>query len=113
RRAILFVISSRRRHTTFSRDWSSDVCSSDLGFSSHKCSTLHGIVGPQEVIEPLTRLMNEEFDRWVVKDPRKAAPEETRVIGPLKIGRASCRGGVKRAAGATQNKDSGRRRPHG
>src|SRR5690606_40141439 len=23
--------SSRRRHTSFSRDWSSDVCSSDLG----------------------------------------------------------------------------------
>src|SRR5207302_3786840 len=24
--------SSRRRHTRFSRDWSSDVCSSDLGY---------------------------------------------------------------------------------
>src|SRR5690606_39318786 len=26
----LFFFSSRRRHTIFSRDWSSDVCSSDL-----------------------------------------------------------------------------------
>src|SRR5690606_40821855 len=26
-----FFFSSRRRHTRFSRDWSSDVCSSDLG----------------------------------------------------------------------------------
>src|SRR5690606_40895958 len=26
----LFFLSSRRRHTRFSRDWSSDVCSSDL-----------------------------------------------------------------------------------
>src|SRR5690606_41207945 len=26
-----FFFSSRRRHTSFSRDWSSDVCSSDLG----------------------------------------------------------------------------------
>src|SRR5690606_40504590 len=25
--------SSRRRHTRFSRDWSSDVCSSDLGLA--------------------------------------------------------------------------------
>src|SRR5690606_41117591 len=25
-----FLFSSRRRHTRFSRDWSSDVCSSDL-----------------------------------------------------------------------------------
>src|SRR5690606_40900983 len=28
-----FFVSSRRRHTRFSRDWSSDVCSSDLGFT--------------------------------------------------------------------------------
>src|SRR5690606_39770517 len=29
-RLALFFSSSRRRHTRFSRDWSSDVCSSDL-----------------------------------------------------------------------------------
>src|SRR5690606_13034265 len=29
-RRLLFFFSSRRRHTRFSRDWSSDVCSSDL-----------------------------------------------------------------------------------
>src|SRR5690606_40225922 len=28
--AAAFFFSSRRRHTRFSRDWSSDVCSSDL-----------------------------------------------------------------------------------
>src|SRR6266511_3102726 len=27
---LFFFVSSRRRHTRFSRDWSSDVCSSDL-----------------------------------------------------------------------------------
>src|SRR5690606_40949025 len=27
-----FFFSSRRRHTRFSRDWSSDVCSSDLEY---------------------------------------------------------------------------------
>src|SRR5271165_7328121 len=27
---VFFFFSSRRRHTRFSRDWSSDVCSSDL-----------------------------------------------------------------------------------
>src|SRR5690606_40802292 len=27
---VVFFFSSRRRHTRFSRDWSSDVCSSDL-----------------------------------------------------------------------------------
>src|SRR5690606_40106296 len=29
-----FFFSSRRRHTRFSRDWSSDVCSSDLSQNS-------------------------------------------------------------------------------
>src|SRR5690606_40925243 len=29
-RRYTFFFSSRRRHTRFSRDWSSDVCSSDL-----------------------------------------------------------------------------------
>src|SRR5690606_40723680 len=28
---VFFFFASRRRHTRFSRDWSSDVCSSDLG----------------------------------------------------------------------------------
>src|SRR5690606_40729827 len=34
---VIFFFSSRRRHTRFSRDWSSDVCSSDLAdrFAAH------------------------------------------------------------------------------
>src|SRR5690606_39731650 len=32
RLVVFFFFSSRRRHTRFSRDWSSDVCSSDLGW---------------------------------------------------------------------------------
>src|SRR5690606_40459584 len=36
-----FFFSSRRRHTRFSRDWSSDVCSSDL---RHRFQTdTHGL----------------------------------------------------------------------
>src|SRR5690606_40533443 len=31
---LCFFFSSRRRHTRFSRDWSSDVCSSDLDGSA-------------------------------------------------------------------------------
>src|SRR5207249_8516718 len=29
---VIFFFSSRRRHTRSKRDWSSDVCSSDLGY---------------------------------------------------------------------------------
>src|SRR5690606_14129515 len=31
--SVFFFFSSRRRHTRFSRDWSSDVCSSDLYYA--------------------------------------------------------------------------------
>src|SRR2546429_5126897 len=31
---LFFFFSSRRRHTRCSRDWSSDVCSSDLGIEA-------------------------------------------------------------------------------
>src|SRR2546429_6394119 len=42
---IFFFFSSRRRHTRCSRDWSSDVCSSDLmrfllGYTAHQSSGL-------------------------------------------------------------------------
>src|SRR5687768_18232453 len=33
RRSSIFFFSSRRRHTRCSRDWSSDVCSSDLAWA--------------------------------------------------------------------------------
>src|SRR5690606_39486354 len=33
---VAFFFSSRRRHTRFSRDWSSDVCSSDLEGTSRQ-----------------------------------------------------------------------------
>src|SRR5690606_40895655 len=35
-----FFFSSRRRHTRFSRDWSSDVCSSDLSMYRPTYKTL-------------------------------------------------------------------------
>src|SRR5690606_28260257 len=38
-----FFFSSRRRHTRFSRDWSADVCSSDLESArTTPCTGLHG-----------------------------------------------------------------------
>src|SRR5688572_32226349 len=37
---VLFFFSSRRRHTRFDCDWSSDVCSSDLAASARASSRL-------------------------------------------------------------------------
>src|SRR2546430_12877731 len=36
----LFFFSSRRRHTRFDCDWSSDVCSSDLGLIAEQASEM-------------------------------------------------------------------------
>src|SRR5690606_39896855 len=54
-----FFFSSRRRHTRFSRDWSSDVCSSDLTASGSPtpcprpiCSTTH--FSPDSPVWPTT-----------------------------------------------------------
>src|SRR3712207_8255025 len=40
---VLFFFSSRRRHTRYWRDWSSDVCSSDLIGSNFESAFLKGI----------------------------------------------------------------------
>src|SRR5438309_2277239 len=37
-----FFFSSRRRHTRWNCDWSSDVCSSDLKVPSERCPTCQG-----------------------------------------------------------------------
>src|SRR5690606_14162531 len=44
-RPLSFFFSSRRRHTMFSRDWSSDVCSSDLGFALERRAALAAPAG--------------------------------------------------------------------
>src|SRR6266511_4755701 len=49
----LFFFSSRRRHTIFSRDWSSDVCSSDLDVGGERpLAQLRGFLG-----DPLAQLL--------------------------------------------------------
>src|SRR5205085_9641264 len=98
----LFVFSSRRRHTRFDCDWSSDVCSSDLlkhaglmapleqlGFNlvGYGCTTCIGNSGPlpeavsaeirdEELVVASVLSGNRNFEGRVQQE----------------IGRASCRG---------------------
>src|SRR5688572_23465533 len=48
----LFFFSSRRRHTRFDCDWSSDVCSSDLGDPRRAARR---VAAPGELAQPLGR----------------------------------------------------------
>src|SRR5690606_40009130 len=49
--------SSRRRHTRFSRDWSSDVCSSDLTFTLSNFGTLFGRYANPIVVPPQVAIL--------------------------------------------------------
>src|SRR2546429_4391698 len=55
---LCFFFSSRRRHTRCSRDWSSDVCSSDLSQSfAHEYQYVHNLIEiPSDVILPVEAL---------------------------------------------------------
>src|SRR5690606_17279591 len=50
-----FFFSSRRRHTRFSRDWSSDVCSSDLPAICRECPLLASCTTARKPQRDITR----------------------------------------------------------
>src|SRR5256884_6277875 len=49
--SILFFFSSRRRHTRCSRDWSSDVCSSDLSVRLVVADEWHELLGNKRGVQ--------------------------------------------------------------
>jgi alpha-ketoglutaric semialdehyde dehydrogenase len=73
---------------------------SKLGFSSHKCTSLHGIAAAPKTLDRLEPLLAKEFSTFAIKDPRSAAPEEARVLGPLMVHRASTVASIQAAAQA-------------
>src|SRR5256884_6117737 len=84
---LIFFFSSRRRHTRCSRDWSSDVCSSDLFLSEHSgerpASTSGGIesAGGQRQEQALGVSRGQEERERPERDQldRQARSEERRV----------------------------------
>src|SRR5690606_26560234 len=68
----IFFFSSRRRHTRFSRDWSSDVCSSDLTYE------LDNTLAATQALSP-SNLGTETFS-YTVKDRLGATSTSTLTI---------------------------------
>src|SRR5690606_18012086 len=58
--------SSRRRHTRFSRDWSSDVCSSDLPVTALAYAVLQGVG---------SALHSGALEAWYVDELHRLEPE--------------------------------------
>src|SRR5438876_12427364 len=80
-----FFFSSRRRHTRWTGDWSSDVCSSDLERSFNQASDIKSRIQPAGT---------------------KAVKVDDHIVD-FKIGRASCRERVKSWVGADILKKEG------
>src|SRR5690606_40620624 len=93
---VLFFFSSRRRHTRFSRDWSSDVCSSDL---EHRAPYGTGDVSPRQgswLPRPLGRKVLYAYTQETRSVPLLRSGAHAR----REIGRASCRGRAETRGGA-------------
>src|SRR3712207_9398593 len=94
-----FFFSSRRRHTRYWRDWSSDVCSSDLDRcrddrdqrDGGRAALVHAGEGQQERDH---------------EDPAADAERPGQQAADHEIGRASCRERVKISAVAVSLKKS-------
>src|SRR3989449_10381945 len=62
-----FFFSSRRRHTRCSRDWSSDVCSSDLSEGLHQAVEAKEGVAVQEESQTLATITIQNYFRMYDK----------------------------------------------
>src|SRR5437870_7955098 len=94
----VFFFSSRRRHTRWPRDWSSDVCSSDLDAPSPAAlHTLASLQAEQGRTEEARQTLLQAIDRTGLPEPQ---PHDWYVMGRIEIGRASCREREETSGGA-------------
>src|SRR2546429_5103780 len=81
---MFFFFSSRRRHTRCSRDWSSDVCSSDLvgaafSFILDERMTL-GLAAPPPERVPVESLSEQELIERAIEERRERARTERMIV---------------------------------
>src|SRR5690606_40991589 len=86
-----FFFSSRRRHTRFSRDWSSDVCSSDLRAAHLRCARkLRAEPGGVMTPDVSILLVTYNHERYIQRTLESVAAQSAS-HSIEEIGRASCR----------------------
>src|SRR5436305_14266122 len=91
---VIFFFSSRRRHTRCGRDWSSDVCSSDLTWRPSKgsimpCSVAMRVIQRSDMIVMRALLGGWGRDRREAGAARKVRSEERRVGKSVELGGGS------------------------
>src|SRR5207247_7753228 len=84
----LFFFSSRRRHTRSTRDWSSDVCSSDLSGGAHTYldADPHMYAPPEAVViargrQPTLENLNNAVSRRIERSEERRVGKEGRARG--------------------------------
>src|SRR5207247_4993076 len=88
---LFFFFSSRRRHTRSTRDWSSDVCSSDLAWLLTIVRNTSYTLLKKNRVADLTTTFDEEIHTAGHESVSPATILEHSENAELKIGRASCR----------------------
>src|SRR5438876_3663233 len=102
RSLVFFFFSSRRRHTRWTGDWSSDVCSSDLGRGARL--QVFPLIDTEASTAPVPAYQgplpaSARRDRW-----RMVAAALLAAAAATEIGRASCRERGEMVAGASRVK---------
>src|SRR5699024_11503842 len=98
-------VSSRRRHTRSKRDWSSDVCSSDLdtlAFRRNSLCTRSICNGSKPSNSSPTSVLARDGTAVICFSPASACAARDRCFGlrhDAEIGRASCRERLKSGGG--------------
>src|SRR5260370_4048290 len=83
----VFFFSSRRRHTRFKCDWSSDVCSSDLGLSIDDAQAIvMNAVGGENVRTTVEGRERYPVNVRYMRDFRSDASQLERVLVPVNLG---------------------------
>src|SRR5207245_5273381 len=91
-RVVLFSFSSRRRHTRCYRDWSSDVCSSDLTFPPpEQSSLLENAPNARGADRHDVGVQHHERQSPIAFQGFQVKADDGLLFPRLQIGRASCR----------------------
>src|SRR2546430_10568997 len=86
---VVFFFSSRRRHTRFDCDWSSDVCSSDLQDRAVVAGIEQVLGALQQTLTEAAVALRRQLEVAGQQRAQRAFRTARRIYG--KIGRASCR----------------------
>src|SRR5207245_8568333 len=106
---VCFFFSSRRRHTRCYRDWSSDVCSSDLAGRIVR----RGVMVPVAIVDRgrglRTRVAGRPTGGRGIPNCQKQAAIAVELKRGKEIGRASCRERKESAGGSGEWKEEARK----